>query len=332
MAADFSKIFAQNGPVSPPTDEEYLQGFEFLNGLPPSLELFNFLFKNIDIKAKENAETIGGFLDGTSTAIIKSVFAGTRTGLTGIARYHAAEEITAHAHYGFLDDSIVDYSEISPTQAHASFNDNARIQGVQNSNHHHSFQAYPHYDNTGTLGRMSGFWMQPDVVAGTITELSEFKAANPLGTGVITNLYGLYVDSLTRGVSNYAIYTAGTTPVRFGGPIMLAGQATIEYEETSGDIHITPRSGYNVHFRTAGNSIYIGGGSTNNSAFAAKLTNSLGGNFEITPRSGYKTVLTAGTLNIAAISTYASNAAAITGGLVAGDFYMTSTGQLMIVY
>ena len=29
---------------------------------------------------------------------------------------------------------------------------------------------------------------------------------------------------------------------------------------------------------------------------------------------------------------YANNAAAITGGLSAGDFYRTSTGQLFIVY
>ncbi len=37
-------------------------------------------------------------------------------------------------------------------------------------------------------------------------------------------------------------------------------------------------------------------------------------------------------LAIAELAVYADNAAAITGGLSAGDFYRTSTGQLMIVY
>jgi hypothetical protein len=50
MAADFSKIFAQNGPVSPPTDEEYLQGFEFLGSNPPTYRLFNYMFQKLDLK------------------------------------------------------------------------------------------------------------------------------------------------------------------------------------------------------------------------------------------------------------------------------------------
>lgn len=39
-----------------------------------------------------------------------------------------------------------------------------------------------------------------------------------------------------------------------------------------------------------------------------------------------------GQLNLNALSTYADNTAAITGGLVAGDMYKTVTGELMIVY
>jgi hypothetical protein len=258
-------------------------------------------------------------LTGTTTA--EKVFAGTRTGLTGIARYHAAEEITAHAHYGFLDDSIIDYSVVSATQAHASFNDNARIQGIQNSNHHHSFQSYPHYDNTGTLGRMSGFWMQPDVTAGIITELSEFKAANPLGTGVITNLYGLYVDSLTRGVSNYAIYTAGTTPSRFGGPIHFStsnGYGSIGYNPDTGNLDITPRTGYGLHLKS--NDLILGP-----SAYTSIKYDVDTGNTVITPRTGYSVALPG-------MPVYANNSAAIAGGLVVGAVYQTSTGQLMIVY
>ncbi len=39
-----------------------------------------------------------------------------------------------------------------------------------------------------------------------------------------------------------------------------------------------------------------------------------------------------GLLHLNALSTYADNAAAITGGLVTGDVYRTATGELMIVY
>ncbi len=42
--------------------------------------------------------------------------------------------------------------------------------------------------------------------------------------------------------------------------------------------------------------------------------------------------LTNGLLNLPNLSTYADNAAAISGGLVAGDLYQTATGELMIVF
>ena len=39
-----------------------------------------------------------------------------------------------------------------------------------------------------------------------------------------------------------------------------------------------------------------------------------------------------GVVNFSVVSVYADNAAALTGGLLAGDIYKTATGQLMIVY
>jgi len=49
---DFSKIFATNGGVSAPTDSQYLQGFDFLGSAPPTIELFNYMFQNQDLKIK----------------------------------------------------------------------------------------------------------------------------------------------------------------------------------------------------------------------------------------------------------------------------------------
>ncbi len=49
---DFSKIWGSNGNVSEPTDAQYLQGFDFLGSAPPTVELFNYLFQQLDMKAK----------------------------------------------------------------------------------------------------------------------------------------------------------------------------------------------------------------------------------------------------------------------------------------
>lgn len=50
---DFSKIFASNGTATAPTDAQYLQGFDFLGSAPPTVELFNYLQQNTDLKLKD---------------------------------------------------------------------------------------------------------------------------------------------------------------------------------------------------------------------------------------------------------------------------------------
>jgi hypothetical protein len=50
MPLDFLKIWADTGDTSTPSDPQYLQGFSFLGSAPPTVELFNFLFQNIDQK------------------------------------------------------------------------------------------------------------------------------------------------------------------------------------------------------------------------------------------------------------------------------------------
>jgi len=322
---------------------------------------------NIVIGAAVNAGNFTAEIKVASVIAKGPITAGTITGLPGIARFHAAEEITAHARYGYLDDSIINYSG-SGFQAHASFNDNVIYNGIQNSDHAHSYQSYPHYNNTGTLGRMSGFWMLPDVAAGMITELSEHKASNPLGTGLITNLYGFYSEGLTRGTNNYAFFAAGSTPSYFGGGIKFgsgdAPYTSIAYNP-NGDFEFASRAGYGLFFKTGVDSIYVGGSAVNDKSFAAKLTNKANGNFEITPRTGYDLYLNTGTNSVLIgggdeglsakltnasngnfeitprtgysaviknILVYADNAAATAAGLAVGAIYRTATGQMMIVY
>lgn len=47
---DYSKIWADNGDVSQPTDEQILAGFGFLGSAPPSAELFNWIMQDIALK------------------------------------------------------------------------------------------------------------------------------------------------------------------------------------------------------------------------------------------------------------------------------------------
>jgi hypothetical protein len=162
----------------------------------------------VDTKTFEDGndlkKDIGNYVNGANN-----------TSSTGL--FKAQKTITQHAVYGFIDDSTINYGQVA-LQAHASFNDNVKIAGIQNSDHHHSFQSYPHYSNSGILTDLYGFFMQPDITAGTVTNLAQFRANNPLGTGIISNLYGLFVPELTRGTSqNYAVFTQGATPSLFSG-------------------------------------------------------------------------------------------------------------------
>ena len=191
-----------------------------------------------------NTDT-GTYLNGT-----KIPFAG------GSASFYNSRTITTHAHYGFLENSDLDYAGVG-VQGNASFNDNINIIGIQNADHHYSYQSYPHYNNTGTTTKLGGFFMQPDVNSGIITNLFEFEANNPTGSGgVITNLHGLHIRELTRGTNNYAIFTEGATPSFIGGAYLgnnkigiggtITPTANLEVidsnQTTSGDGNVTIRT------------------------------------------------------------------------------------------
>ena len=61
-------------------------------------------------------------------------------------------------------------------------------------------------------------------VEGTNVTLGEASAIRILNAGGSpTNQYGLYVESLTSGATDYAIYTAGTTQSYFGGNVSIDG-------------------------------------------------------------------------------------------------------------
>lgn len=263
-----------------------------------------------------------------------SILAGTLPA-TAIARFYANEAITAHAHYGFLDDSIINYAQAG-IQGHASFDNNVTFTGTQDSDHHHSFQDQTHYDSSGTMTNFSSFWSQPLMSSGTITNMSEFYASTPGKTGgTINNLYGLYVEQLSEGTNNYAIYVDGNTPSLFKGPVSF-GTATssgfiingpaglLQYNSGGLTQHqIGYIAGADTWFDAGGaagaqaglfidhttqnvsayKNVYVstagaGGLYIGVPGYTASLAYNSNGNLDITPRAGYYTNFTAGNVGI----------------------------------
>jgi hypothetical protein len=174
------------------------------------------------------------------------------------AKFQVTELIGEHGHYAYLDNSTISY--LTPGfLGHASFNCNVKVTSTQDADHHHGYQDYTQLQMAGNIGRFSAFWSQlSHTGSGTVNEASLFKANNPLGTGPITTLYGCYVDGLTRGTENYAIYTSGTTKSLFGGKIQLGQRgatAEIGYN-LNGNLDITPRLTY--HTSVTAGSLLIG--------------------------------------------------------------------------
>lgn len=202
-----------------------------------------------------------------------------------ISQFYARESITDHAHYGFLDDSLITYAGGAPSYGHASFDDNVTFSGSVASDHHHSFQSYPHYGTAATITRIAGFYSIGDVTAGTVTSYAGLYVDDPTGAGTITNMYGVYIAPLDRGTGNsYAFFSEGQTKSCLGGDLQLGNPvtpATVKYNYDNGNLEILPRATYKVHVQSA---LLLG---TTAEGTAAKIENTTGGDLEITARSGF---------------------------------------------
>lgn len=83
---------------------------------------------------------------------------------------------------------------------------------------------------TTVLGVGTDSQVKTTAAAFTMPEAAAYRARNPvIGAGsAITTAYGLYVENLTAGSANYAIYTAGTTQSYFGGQVQVGGMLSLE--------------------------------------------------------------------------------------------------------
>jgi len=234
------------------------------------LQLLNY---TLDIKLRTVAS--GG---GSGTPYSDASFLSTRL-------------ITTHAWYDYLVNGTFSPAGGAPIYGHASFNSNMTVNGAVNLDHHHDYQAYPHISLTGgtTMNVLSCFFAQPDINGGSILEVAQFKGNDPLGSGgTINNLYGVKIESLTRGLNNYAFFSGGTTKSLFGGDVQLgqpANPASVAYNYTTGHLDLTPRATYKV--RALSEYLLIGADADPLNA-ASLRQNSSTGDLEVSPRPTYK--------------------------------------------
>jgi hypothetical protein len=99
------------------------------------------------------------------------------------------------------------------------------VEGVEGDAYHQTAGSVDYLIGVAGYSNMSGS-------GGTVTNMMALYAfPNDRGAGSVTNNYGLYVDTQTAGTSNYSIYTAGTAPAQFGGPV-ISGLNAVSFSAT----------------------------------------------------------------------------------------------------
>lgn len=123
------------------------------------------------------------------------------------------------ASHGFADDSVL-YPTV-PSLSYNSYDAFVTYGGSQDIDHYLAFQSRSSFIGTGTLNLLQGFRDEAST-SGHVHNRYGVRIS-PLtisGSGSVDNNYGVYVESLSTGTSStYAVFTAGSTPSRFGGTV-----------------------------------------------------------------------------------------------------------------
>ncbi len=130
----------------------------------------------------------------------------------------AEDRNTNGSGHGFADESIVHTSAAGT--GYAAFAASVNYTGSQHYDHYVGFQADLKYASAGTMTSAIGLSVGLHFYAGLATNFYGTYIYNPPVSGSsITNAYAHYVEDITSGTNNYAIYTAGTAKSYFGGAI-----------------------------------------------------------------------------------------------------------------
>lgn len=113
--------------------------------------------------------------------------------------------------HAYEDNNILNMTHTigASFNAYAGFDCQTQVTGAGAYDHHVSFQARPTYSGSGSIWvRWDGFnWLITHSGAGTVALARGVHLENPLGAGPITALYGVHVENLTRGGTNYGLFS-----------------------------------------------------------------------------------------------------------------------------
>jgi hypothetical protein len=182
----------------------------------------------------QHTDTADSFLNKTDGGTVSALITATKfeantttdTGTPDAAfRVNRSLSSGATAGHGFRDQTIFTRS----AQAYNAF-DAAGDMGDGTAiamDHWAGFQARNRV-NGGTLTNWYGVFTQPNLAASTVvTAAHGYYVDDGTGTGTITTQYGLYVDNLIKGTTNYAVYTAGATQSYFGGNVGIGATPSV---------------------------------------------------------------------------------------------------------
>lgn len=194
--------------------------------------------------------------------------------------------------HSFVDVSRIDRS--GGSVAVASFDASATFTGTNSYDHYAAHKSRLWYQSTGSLNTYYGCYVDLAGSAGAIKNVYRYYTTDGSGVGtIITNNYGIYIDSLTRGQNNYAVYVAGTTLSYFGGSVGIGKTPSYPL-----DVYKTVNDAATVRFQNP---------NSGTSAFAdIRVENS--------EANGYTRIMAMGT-NYTTSGAYVQNAGVIEAGL-----------------
>lgn len=140
---------------------------------------------------------------------------------SGIVLAKVSDDRAVNIH-GFVNANAIQKTGTISSTSHNSYKDNSSFSGANAFGHHSSFENNFQFGGSATLGDAFGWYDKFNPSSGTTTNRIGFYCENAIGAGVLTNQYGIYIPSLTKGVNNYAIYVAASTPSHFKGNIQFS--------------------------------------------------------------------------------------------------------------
>jgi hypothetical protein len=115
-----------------------------------------------------------------------------------------ATQMNFHA----FEDWVITDSTASPNLGYASYDAQPRLEGTANNDHFIGFQSRLIYNSSGTIDKLAAFTAAAQHIGtGLMTQYYGMLINDITGTGPVTNSYGLKITSTVKGtVNNYCLH------------------------------------------------------------------------------------------------------------------------------